>query len=47
MNEYVKLAIILVIYLALGWKIILTAFRNIVHGEVFDEKKGFSEVIPL
>ena len=37
MNEYVKLAIILVIYLVLGWKIILTAFRNILHGEVFDE----------
>ncbi len=37
MDERVKLAIIIVIYLALGWKIILTAVRNIFHGDVFDE----------
>ena len=37
MNDYVKLAIVLVIYLALGWKIIFTALRNIAHGDVFDE----------
>ena len=35
-NPYVKLAIVLVIYLALGWKIILTALRNIKNGDVFD-----------
>ena len=37
MDERLKLAIVLVIYLALGWKIILTALRNILHGDVFDE----------
>ena len=37
MNPYVKLAIVLVIYLALGWKIILTALRNIKNGDFFDE----------
>ena len=37
MDERLKLAIIIVIYLALGWKIILTAVRNIFHGDVFDE----------
>ena len=37
MDPRLKLAIVLVIYLALGWKIILTALRNISHGEVFDE----------
>ena len=37
MNPYVKLGIVLVIYLALGWKVLLTAGRNILHGDVFDE----------
>ena len=37
MNPYVKLAIVLIIYLALGWKIILTALRNIKNGDFFDE----------
>ena len=37
MNPYVKLGIVLVIYLVLGWKVLLTAGRNILHGDVFDE----------
>ncbi|MBQ2312302.1 MAG: cadmium-translocating P-type ATPase [Firmicutes bacterium] len=37
MNPYLKLAIVIVIYLALGWKVLLTAGRNIIHGEIFDE----------
>ena len=37
MNPYLKLAIVLVIYLVLGWKIILTAVKNIFRGEIFDE----------
>ena len=37
MNPYLKLAIAIVIYLALGWKVLLTAGRNIIHGEIFDE----------
>ena len=37
MNPYVKLGIVLVIYLALGWKVLLNAGRNILHGDVFDE----------
>ena len=37
MDERLKLAIVIVIYLALGWRIIFTALRNIAHGDVFDE----------
>ena len=37
MNPHLKLAIVLVIYLVLGWKIILTAVKNIFRGEIFDE----------
>ena len=37
MNPYLKLAIVIVIYLALGWKVLLTAVKNILKGDVFDE----------
>ena len=37
MNPYLKLAIVIVIYLALGWKVLLTAGKNILRGEIFDE----------
>ncbi len=37
MDPRLKLAIVIVIYLALGWKIILTAVKNIFRGEIFDE----------
>ena len=37
MDPRLKLAIVLVLYLALGWKILFTAGRNIIHGEIFDE----------
>ena len=37
MNPYLKLAIALVIYVAVGHKILRKAFRNIKNGQVFDE----------
>jgi Cd2+/Zn2+-exporting ATPase len=37
LNPYLKLAIVIVIYLALGWKVLLTAVKNILKGDVFDE----------
>ena len=37
MNPYLKLAIVLIIYLALGYKVLWTAIRNIAHGDFFDE----------
>ncbi len=37
MDPRLKLAIIIVIYLALGWKVLLTAGKNIIRGEIFDE----------
>ncbi|MBR3748497.1 MAG: cadmium-translocating P-type ATPase, partial [Firmicutes bacterium] len=37
MNPYLKLAIALVIYVAVGYKILRKAFRNIKNGQVFDE----------
>ena len=37
MNPYLKLAIVIVIYLALGWKVLLTAVKNILKGDFFDE----------
>ncbi|MBQ2042564.1 MAG: cadmium-translocating P-type ATPase [Firmicutes bacterium] len=37
MDPRLKLAIVIVIYLALGWKVLLTAGKNIIRGEIFDE----------
>ena len=37
MNPYLKLAIALVVYVAVGHKILRKAFRNIKNGQVFDE----------
>ena len=37
MNPYLKLAIALVIYVAVGHKILRKAFRNIKNGQIFDE----------
>ncbi len=37
MNKYLELAIVLVIYIAVGHRILKKAFRNIRNGEVFDE----------
>ncbi|MBQ2095104.1 MAG: heavy metal translocating P-type ATPase, partial [Firmicutes bacterium] len=37
MNPYLKLAIALAIYVAVGHKILRKAFRNIKNGQIFDE----------
>ncbi|MBP5749752.1 MAG: cadmium-translocating P-type ATPase [Firmicutes bacterium] len=37
MNKYLVLAIVLVIYVAVGYKILRKAFRNIKNGQIFDE----------
>ena len=37
MNKYLELAIVLVIYVAVGHKILRKAFRNIKNGQIFDE----------
>ena len=37
MNKYLVLAIVLVIYVAVGHKILRKAFRNIKNGQIFDE----------
>ena len=37
MNKYLELAIVLVIYIAVGHGILRKAFRNIRNGQIFDE----------
>ena len=37
MSDTVKLIICLVLYVVIGWKVLKTAGRNIINGEIFDE----------
>ncbi len=37
LNFYVKLALFILPYLAIGYKVLIKAVRNILHGQVFDE----------